>query len=76
MELFLTGVGSGAQIKVVENAELTIENGKFVAGNKNDINSRLFYIAGKLIINDATFSTERFKSVSAYDNYMIFLDYT
>ena len=74
MESFLTGVGSGAQIKVVENAELTIENGKFVAGNKNDINSRLFYIAGKLIINDATFSTERFKSVTHYDNYMIFLD--
>lgn len=74
MESFLTGVGSGAQIKVVENAELTIENGKFVAGNKNDINSRLFYIAGKLIINDATFSTERFKSVTYYDNYMIFLD--
>lgn len=75
MELFLTGVSSDAKIKVLENAELTIENGKFVAGNKDyNTYSRLLYIAGKLIINDATFSTERLKSVPYYENYMIFLD--
>ena len=60
-------------IFVKSNAELIINNGKFIDGGI-ETNSKI-YVDGKLIINDATFSTNRTKPVGNY-NYIISLSGT
>lgn len=59
---------NGGSINVWTNAELIINNGKFIDGGV-DTDSKL-YVGGKLIINDATFSTTRTEPAYEY-NYMI-----
>lgn len=50
-------------ISINENAELIINNGKFVDGEANSTNSSLINVAGKLVINDAIFSSATNKPV-------------
>lgn len=59
---------NGGTINVWTNVELIINNGKFIDAGA-DTDSKL-YVAGKLIINDAIFSTTRTEPAYEY-NYMI-----
>lgn len=61
---------NGESINVCSNAELIIDNGKFIdVGAKTSWN---VYVSGKMKINDATFSTNRTKPEGQLHN-MIFL---
>lgn len=60
-----------SSISVQPNAELIIDSGKFVDGGIATVGGKL-YNAGKLTINDASFSTTRTEPAYKY-NYMISL---
>lgn len=67
---FIFNRDGGESINVYLNAELIINNGKFIdAGAKNSWN---VYVSGKLTINDATFSTTRTEPETMIHN-MIYL---
>ena len=61
---------SSDSIYVFDNAELIIENGKFVDGGT--ATSYKLFVSGKLTINDAIFTTKRSEPAYHY-NYMIAL---
>lgn len=68
---FIFNHEKNSSINVNINAELIINNGKFVDGGIATTGGKL-YVAGKLTINDATFSTTRTEPAYKY-NYMISL---
>ena len=61
-----------ANIEVEENAELTIDNGKFI-DNYSNTNNCIVLVMGKLKINDATFSTIRTEIEEGWSSSMIAL---